>query len=78
MEKRRVTKKEQRQNKQFVEKLLLIENKKYEDWLNDKHEEYIQENNTLLLDALEKVIKNNEVTKTGEQNHKHKNKGGNY
>lgn len=55
MAKKKITKKELRQNKLFVEKLLLINGEDYDDWLNKKHEEYIQDNNDLLLEALESI-----------------------
>lgn len=56
MAKRKLTRKEQKKNKDLVEKLLLIQNKNYNEWLNDKHEEYIEENSNVLLETLEKAI----------------------
>lgn len=83
MANRKLTKKEQRKNKEFVEKLLMIEDKSYDEWLNSKHEEYIQENSSLLLNALEKVLDNkdskNQNNKKDEQGFHSRNndKGGN-
>lgn len=45
--------KEQRQNKQFVEKMLLIQGIDYDEWLDEIHTEFIQNNNKLILEALE-------------------------
>src|SRR5699024_3457824 len=56
MTKRKLTRKEQKKNKDLVEKLLLIQNKNYNEWLNDKHEEYIEENSNVLLETHEKAI----------------------
>lgn len=48
--------KEQRQNKQYVEKLLQIQGVKYDDWVDDIHVEYVQSNNKLILEALDSKI----------------------
>jgi len=86
MAKKKVTKKEQKRNKEFVQKLLLVENKDYDEWLNEKHEEHIQENSELLLEALEKAIDNKSDKKFNSNNEQnidpdnrkiHHNKGGN-
>lgn len=48
--------KEQRQNKQFVEKLLQIQGVKYDDWVDEIHVEYMQSNNKLIFEALDSKI----------------------
>lgn len=48
--------KEQRQNKKFVEKLLLIQGIDYDDWVDKIHLEYIQENNKLIFEALDSKL----------------------
>lgn len=48
--------KEQRQNKQFVEKLLQIQGIKYDDWVDAVHVEYMQSNNKLIFEALDSKI----------------------
>lgn len=48
--------KEQRQNKQFVEKLLQIQGIKYDDWVDEIHVEYMQSNNKLIFEALDSKI----------------------
>lgn len=55
------TKKEQRQNKQFVEKLLMIQGIKYDEWLDELHQEYIQENNKVILNALDTKLNKQET-----------------
>ncbi|WP_262415846.1 hypothetical protein [Exiguobacterium acetylicum] len=40
---------EQKQNKTFVEKLLRIQGKEYEEWLDIQHQLVIQENQDLIL-----------------------------
>jgi len=51
--------KEQRQNKQFVEKMLLIQGIDYDEWLDEIHTEFIQNNNKLILEALESKLNKN-------------------
>lgn len=57
--------KEQRQNKQFVEKLLQIQGIKYDDWVDEIHVEYMQSNNKLIFEALDSKI--NKVEKKKEE-----------
>lgn len=47
---------EQRQNKRFVEKLLLVKGIDYNDWLDEVHREYIKENAEDILDHALNVI----------------------
>ncbi|MCW1929561.1 hypothetical protein [Bhargavaea beijingensis] len=59
MTKRKVRKQstqEQRQNKRFVEKLLLVKGIDYNDWLDEIHQEYIKENAEDILDHALNVI----------------------
>lgn len=48
--------KEQRQNKQFVEKLIQIQGLDYDEWLDKIHVEYMTSNNKLILDALDSKL----------------------
>ncbi|MCT4784268.1 MULTISPECIES: hypothetical protein [Exiguobacterium] len=44
--------KKQKQNRSFAEKLLRIRGKDYEEWL-EQHQQVIQNNQELILEALE-------------------------
>lgn len=48
--------KEQRQNKQMVERLLLIEGIEYDKWVDEFHTSYIQSNQKLIFEALDSKI----------------------
>ncbi len=48
--------KEQRQNKQFVEKLIQIQGLDYDEWLDKIHVEYMTSNNKLILEALDSKL----------------------
>lgn len=50
--------KEEKQRKQFTEKLLRIKGVEYDKWLDEKHQTVIQENQDLVLMALESVLDN--------------------
>lgn len=71
MTKRR-TRKEQRMNKQYVERLLLIQGIDYDDWLDDIHVEYLEQNNKLILDALDTVLTKKEEKKKQKQQQQEK------
>ena len=47
---------EQKQNKTFAEKLLRIQGKDYEEWLDAQHQLVIQENQELILEALDSKL----------------------
>ena len=47
---------EQKQNKTFAEKLLRIQGKDYEEWLDTQHQLVIQENQELILEALDSKL----------------------
>lgn len=47
---------EQKQNKNFAEKLLRIQGKDYEEWLDAQHQLVIQENQELILEALDSKL----------------------
>lgn len=55
--------KEQRQNKLFVEKILQIQGIKYDDWMDKIHQEFLQNNNQLILEALDSKINKRQETK---------------
>ena len=59
--------KEQRQNKLFVEKMLQIQGVDYDEWLDEIHSEFIQNNNKVILEALESKLKKG-TDKKEEQN----------
>ncbi|RKD26491.1 hypothetical protein BEP19_16775 [Ammoniphilus oxalaticus] len=64
--------KEQRQNKQFVEKLLQIQGIRYDDWVDELHVQFLQENNKLILEALDsKISKRKEEAKQSEDVQSH-------
>ncbi|MGM9988813.1 MAG: hypothetical protein ACI35O_16525 [Bacillaceae bacterium] len=48
--------KEQRQSKNFAEKLLQIQGIDYDTWLDEKHQEVIQNNQALILEALDNKL----------------------
>ena len=48
--------KEEKQRKQFAEKLLRIKGVDYDEWLDEKHRTVIQENQDLVMMALEVVL----------------------
>jgi hypothetical protein len=50
--------KEEKQRKQFAEKLLRIKGVDYDKWLDEKHKTVIQENQDLVMMALESVLDN--------------------
>lgn len=54
--------KEQKQNKNFAEKLLQIQGIDYEEWLDQKHQEMIQDNQSLILEALDSKLKKVEAS----------------
>ena len=55
---------EQKQNKTFAEKLLRIQGKDYEDWLDAQHQLVIQENQELILEALDSKLNFTSSTST--------------
>lgn len=54
-----VATKEQKQNKNFAEKLLRISSVDYDKWLDEKHQEVIQNNQSLILEALDSKLNTN-------------------
>ena len=50
--------KEQKQNKSFAEKLLRIKGVDYDEWLDQRHQEIINENQALILEALDSKLNN--------------------
>lgn len=54
-----VATKEQKQNKNFAEKLLRISGVDYDKWLDEKHQEVIQNNQSLILEALDSKLNTN-------------------
>ncbi len=63
------TKKEQKQNKIFVEKLLMIQGVNYDDWLDEVHSEYIQTNNKVILEALDTTLNKNNNSSSNQNNY---------
>ncbi len=55
---------EQKQNKTFAEKLLRIQGKDYEEWLDAQHQFVIQENQELILEALDSKLNFTSPTST--------------
>ena len=55
---------EQKQNKTFAEKLLRIQGKDYEEWLDAQHQLVIQENQELILEALDSKLNFTSPTST--------------
>jgi len=41
-----------KEKKQLAESILKAKNKNYDDWLNEKHQEIIANNTSLLMEAL--------------------------
>lgn len=52
--------KEQKSRKQFAEKLLRIKGINYDEWLDSKHQEVIQENQDVVMQALEMALEVND------------------
>lgn len=48
--------KEQKNRKQFAEKLLRVKGLNYEEWLDSKHQEVIQDNQDVVMQALEMAL----------------------
>ncbi|MBF0706008.1 hypothetical protein IQ283_05255 [Alkalihalobacillus hwajinpoensis] len=46
------TNRELKQSKELVQTLLTIQDLSYSDWLHDKHQEYIQENQQVVMKSL--------------------------
>ncbi|PFG14460.1 hypothetical protein [Bacillus sp. es.036] len=46
------TNRELKQSKELVQTLLTIQDLSYNDWLHDKHHEYIQENQQVVMKSL--------------------------
>jgi hypothetical protein len=51
--------KEQKNRKQFAEKLLRVKGLNYDEWLDSKHQEVIQDNQDVVMQALEMALGTN-------------------
>jgi hypothetical protein len=51
--------KEQKNRKQFAEKLLRVKGLNYDEWLDSKHQEVIQNNQDVVMQALEMALGKN-------------------
>jgi len=47
-----ISQKELKKSKDLVEKLLKVNGSKYNDWLHQQHQQFIEENQDLILQAL--------------------------
>jgi hypothetical protein len=47
-----ISQKELKKSKDLVEKLLKVNGNKYNDWLHQEHQQFIEENQDLILQAL--------------------------
>lgn len=47
-----VSQKDVKKSKDLVEKLLKVNDQKYNDWLHQQHQQFIEENQDLILQAL--------------------------
>ncbi|WP_427127385.1 hypothetical protein ACQCPQ_27050 (plasmid) [Priestia megaterium] len=47
-----ISQKELKKSKDLVEKLLKVNGNKYNDWLHQQHQQFIEENQNLILQAL--------------------------
>ncbi|MGN7232881.1 hypothetical protein ACTHQ0_24180 [Priestia megaterium] len=47
-----ISQKELKKSKDLVEKLLKVNRNKYNDWLHQQHQQFIEENQDLILQAL--------------------------
>ena len=47
-----ISQKELKKSKDLVEKLLRVNGNKYNDWLHQQHQQFIEENQDLILQAL--------------------------
>ncbi|UOQ95090.1 hypothetical protein MUO14_09240 [Halobacillus shinanisalinarum] len=46
------TNREVKQSKELVQTLLQVQDLSYNDWLHEKHQEYIQENQDVVMESL--------------------------
>ncbi|KMY52554.1 hypothetical protein AC623_20680 [Bacillus sp. FJAT-27231] len=62
-----VTSKELKKTKDLVEKLLKVNGQKYNDWLQEQHQQFIENNQNLILEALNAFSESdNKRTKSGD------------
>ncbi|AVD54595.1 hypothetical protein CKF96_03620 (plasmid) [Priestia filamentosa] len=47
-----ITQKDLKKSKDLVEKLLKVQGQKYNDWLHQQHQTFIEDNQDLILEAL--------------------------
>ncbi|WP_018395859.1 hypothetical protein [Bacillus sp. 37MA] len=62
-----ITTKDLKASKTMVENLLKVNGEKYNDWLQMKHQEYIEENQNLIIKALS-AFKSSPETNNDEEN----------
>lgn len=58
-----ISSKDVKKGKDLVEKLLLIKGKTYNKWLHEKQQEFIEENQDLILEALSVLTDDDEKDK---------------
>lgn len=51
-----ITNKDLKKSKDLVEKLLKVNGEKYNDWLHTLHQQYIEDNQDLILQALSSFV----------------------
>lgn len=60
--------KEERQRKQFAEKLLQIKGIDYDTWLDEQHQNIIKDNQDLVIMALESVLNTDSADQKEKEN----------
>ena len=62
-----ISQKELKKSKDLVEKLLKVNGNKYNDWLHQQHQQFIEENQDLILQALSAFTGEEEEEEKSEQ-----------
>lgn len=62
-----ITQKDLKKSKDLVEKLLKVQGHKYNDWLHQQHQTFIEENQDLILEALSAFTEPNEEKGTSKK-----------
>ncbi|MHC5534707.1 hypothetical protein [Priestia megaterium] len=65
-----ITNKDLKKSKDLVEKLLKVNGEKYNDWLHAQHQEYIENNQHLILEALSAFVGDDSSSKDNEKESK--------
>lgn len=62
-----ITQKDLKKSKDLVEKLLKVQGHKYNDWLHQQHQTFIEDNQDLILEALSAFTEPDEEEETSKK-----------